>query len=127
MEFDFDLGESVQLLRQTVRDFAAELIAPRAAQIDASNVFPRDLWPELGSLGLLGITVNRVRRKRPRLSRACGRHGRDQPGLGFGRPVLRRSLQSVHEPDPPLTAATRSSAATCPKLRLAASTSARWP
>lgn len=56
-EFDFDLGESVQLLRQTVRDFAAELIAPRAAEIDASNRFPRDLWPELGSLGLLGITV----------------------------------------------------------------------
>jgi len=57
VEFDFDLGESVQLLRQTVRDFAAELIAPRAAKIDASNVFPRDLWPELGALGLLGITV----------------------------------------------------------------------
>ena len=57
VEFDFDLGESVQLLRQTVRDFATELIAPRAAEIDASNVFPRDLWPELGSLGLLGITV----------------------------------------------------------------------
>lgn len=57
VEFDFDLGESVQLLRRTVRDFAAELIAPRAAKIDASNVFPRDLWPELGALGLLGITV----------------------------------------------------------------------
>jgi isovaleryl-CoA dehydrogenase len=57
LEFDFALGESVQLLRQTVRDFAAELIAPRAAEIDASNIFPRDLWPELGSLGLLGITV----------------------------------------------------------------------
>jgi isovaleryl-CoA dehydrogenase len=57
IEFDFDLGESVQLLRQTVRDFATELIAPRAAEIDASNIFPRDLWPELGALGLLGITV----------------------------------------------------------------------
>jgi isovaleryl-CoA dehydrogenase len=57
IEFDFDLGESVDMLRQTVRDFAQELIAPRAAEIDASNVFPRDLWPELGSLGLLGITV----------------------------------------------------------------------
>jgi isovaleryl-CoA dehydrogenase len=57
MEFDFALGESVDLLRKTVREFSAELIAPRAAQIDASNVFPRDLWPELGSLGLLGITV----------------------------------------------------------------------
>ncbi len=56
-EFDFALGDGVDLLRQTVRDFASELIAPRAAQIDASNVFPRDLWPELGALGLLGITV----------------------------------------------------------------------
>ena len=57
VEFDFDLGESVQLLRQTVRDFATELITPRAAEIDTSNIFPRDLWPELGALGLLGITV----------------------------------------------------------------------
>jgi isovaleryl-CoA dehydrogenase len=57
IEFDFGLGESVELLRHTVRDFARELIAPRAAAIDASNSFPRDLWPELGSLGLLGITV----------------------------------------------------------------------
>ena len=56
-EFDFALGESVDLLRKTVREFSAELIAPRAAEIDASNIFPRDLWPELGSLGLLGITV----------------------------------------------------------------------
>ncbi|HEY8509799.1 MAG TPA: isovaleryl-CoA dehydrogenase [Steroidobacteraceae bacterium] len=45
------------MLRQTVRSFAQELIAPRAAEIDATNKFPRDLWPELGALGLLGITV----------------------------------------------------------------------
>lgn len=57
IEFDFGLGESVELLRHTVRDFARELIVPRAGEIDASNAFPRDLWPELGSLGLLGITV----------------------------------------------------------------------
>lgn len=57
IEFDFGLGESVELLRHTVRDFARELIAPRAREIDATNSFPRDLWPELGSLGLLGITV----------------------------------------------------------------------
>lgn len=57
IEFDFGLGESVDLLRRTVRDFATELIAPRAAEIDATNTFPRDLWPELGALGLLGITV----------------------------------------------------------------------
>jgi isovaleryl-CoA dehydrogenase len=57
IDFDFGLGESVDLLRRTVRDFASELIAPRAAEIDATNQFPRDLWPELGALGLLGITV----------------------------------------------------------------------
>jgi isovaleryl-CoA dehydrogenase len=57
IEFDFGLGESVELLRHTVRDFARELIVPRAREIDGSNAFPRDLWPELGSLGLLGITV----------------------------------------------------------------------
>jgi isovaleryl-CoA dehydrogenase len=55
--FDFGLGESVDLLRQTVADFAREKIAPRADEIDRSNQFPRDLWPELGALGLLGLTV----------------------------------------------------------------------
>ncbi len=56
-DFDFGLGDSVELLRQTVADFARDRIAPRAAAIDRDNLFPRDLWPELGELGLLGITV----------------------------------------------------------------------
>lgn len=56
-EFDFGHGEELDLLRDTVRDFATDRIAPRAAEIDASNEFPADLWPELGELGLLGITV----------------------------------------------------------------------
>ena len=56
-EFDFGLGEDLDLLRETVRSFAADRIAPRAAEIDEGNEFPRDLWPELGELGLLGITV----------------------------------------------------------------------
>ncbi len=56
-EFDFGQGEELDLLRQTVRSFAADRIAPRAAQIDASIEFPRELWTELGELGLLGITV----------------------------------------------------------------------
>ena len=56
-DFDFGLGEDVDLLRETVSAFAADRIAPRAADIDASNEFPVDLWPELGELGLLGITV----------------------------------------------------------------------
>ncbi|MDH3702097.1 MAG: isovaleryl-CoA dehydrogenase [Alphaproteobacteria bacterium] len=54
---DFGLGETVDLLRDTVRGFAADKVAPRAAEIDESNEFPRDLWPELGALGLLGVTV----------------------------------------------------------------------
>jgi isovaleryl-CoA dehydrogenase len=57
-EFDFGLGEELDLLRETVRSFASDRIAPRAAAIDADNKFPRDLWPELGELGLLGITVD---------------------------------------------------------------------
>lgn len=56
-EFDFGHGEDLDLLRETVRSFATDRIAPRAAEIDESNVFPRDLWPELGELGLLGITA----------------------------------------------------------------------
>ena len=56
-EFDFGHGEDLDLLRETVRSFASDRIAPRAAEIDANNVFPRDLWVELGELGLLGITV----------------------------------------------------------------------
>ena len=56
-DFDFGLGEEIDLLRETVRAFAADRIAPRAQAIDSSNEFPRDLWPELGALGLLGITI----------------------------------------------------------------------
>ena len=56
-DFNFGLGEDIDMLREAVADFAADRIAPRAAEIDSSNQFPRDLWPELGELGLLGITV----------------------------------------------------------------------
>ena len=54
---DFGLGETVDLLRESVAAFAARKISPRAAEIDCSNEFPRELWPELGELGLLGVTV----------------------------------------------------------------------
>ena len=53
----FAHGETLDMLRDSVAAFAAGEIAPRAAEIDASNVFPRDLWPRLGELGLHGITV----------------------------------------------------------------------
>ena len=54
---EHELGEDLDLLRDSVRSFAADKIAPRAAEIDRSNEFPRDLWPQLGALGLHGITV----------------------------------------------------------------------
>ena len=54
---DFDLGETADVLRDTVMSFAADEIAPRAEAIDRTDEFPRDLWPKLGELGLLGITV----------------------------------------------------------------------
>src|SRR4051794_9678823 len=53
----FDHGESITMLRDSVRNFASKEITPRAAQIDRTNEFPPDLWPKLGSLGLLGVTV----------------------------------------------------------------------
>ena len=54
---DFQLGQEVDALRDTVRDFAQAEIAPRAAEIDRSDQFPMDLWRKMGALGLLGITV----------------------------------------------------------------------
>lgn len=54
---DFDLGETVDLLRHTVSNFAQAEIAQRAADIDRNNEFPNELWPRLGEMGLLGITV----------------------------------------------------------------------
>jgi len=54
----FALGEEVEAVRDTVHRFAQEKLAPRADAIDRSNEFARDLWPELGALGLLGITAD---------------------------------------------------------------------
>jgi isovaleryl-CoA dehydrogenase len=54
---NFDLGVDIDMLRETVRDFTADKITPQADAIDKANTFPRELWPQLGALGLLGITV----------------------------------------------------------------------
>jgi isovaleryl-CoA dehydrogenase len=53
----FDLGEQAEMIRDTVAGFAARAIAPLAEEVDRTNTFPRQLWPKLGELGLLGITV----------------------------------------------------------------------
>ena len=57
LDFDFGLGEDLDTLRASIAQFAQDRIAPMAAEIDRENRFPRELWPELGDLGLLGITV----------------------------------------------------------------------
>src|SRR5256884_9382161 len=54
---DHDLGPEIDMLRNSVRDFADEKIAPIAAEIDKTDRFPIELWPEMGALGLHGITV----------------------------------------------------------------------
>ncbi|MGO4872261.1 MAG: isovaleryl-CoA dehydrogenase [Roseiarcus sp.] len=54
---NFDLGESAEMIRESTREFAEGEIAPRAAAIDRDNLFPRDLWPKMGALGLHGITA----------------------------------------------------------------------
>jgi isovaleryl-CoA dehydrogenase len=55
--FNFDLGETADAIRDTVREFTQDHIAPRAEEIDRTNEFPRDLWPKMGEIGLHGITV----------------------------------------------------------------------
>ena len=54
---EFGLGETADAIRETTQRFAADKITPLAAQIDADNEFPRHLWPQMGALGLHGITV----------------------------------------------------------------------
>ena len=54
---NFQLGEDIDALRDAVREFAQEEIAPRAAEIDRTDQFPMDLWQKMGALGVLGITV----------------------------------------------------------------------
>ena len=81
--FDFDLGESAAMIRDSARSFAEKEIAPRAAQIDRDNAFPRDLWPKMGELGLHGITAPEdYGGLGLRLSRALRRDGGSVARLG---------------------------------------------
>ncbi|MGZ9257833.1 MAG: acyl-CoA dehydrogenase family protein, partial [Candidatus Binatia bacterium] len=57
INLDYGLGPDIDMLRDTVRSFASEKVAPRAAEIDEKDSFPIDLWPAMGELGLHGITV----------------------------------------------------------------------
>src|SRR3546814_17469986 len=60
---DFALGDVADAIRETTSRFAVDRIAPIAAEIDVTNVFPRALWPEMGALGLHGITVRSEERR----------------------------------------------------------------
>ncbi len=55
---NFDLGETADMIRETVRGFVEKEIAPIAERVDQENEFPNELWPKLGELGLLGITAD---------------------------------------------------------------------
>ncbi len=100
--FRFDLGETADMLRDTVRDFSADEIAPRAAEIDKTNSFPRDLWPKLGALGLLGITVEEeYGGSGLGYLEHCVAMEEVSRASGLGRALLRRAFQSLRQPDPP--------------------------
>jgi AcrR family transcriptional regulator len=111
------LGDEVEALRDMVRRFAQERIAPIAAETDQKNEFPNHLWKELGDLGLLGITAD------PDFGGSgmgylahVRRDGGDLPRLGLGRPLLRRALQPLRQPDQPQRHAGAEGPATCRPL-----------
>ena len=111
---NFDLGETADQLRASVRGFTADEIAPIAAEIDKTNEFPRQLWPKLGALGLHGITVEEeYGGSGLGYLEHCIAMEEISRGSASDRPVLRRALQPVRQPDPPQRHATRRSASTC--------------
>src|SRR3954467_8948844 len=94
--FDFGLGETADMLRDSVRGFTADKISPRADEIDRSNTFPRDLWPAVGHVPARRVAgtwqAGRARHhgrggmggRRARLSRALRRDGRNLARLRLG-------------------------------------------
>src|SRR3982074_2047247 len=100
--FNFDLGETADAIRETVFAFSSNEIAPRAAEIDKSNQFPRDLWPKIGALGLHGITVEEEYGGSG-LGAFATRTAAEGcfPGVGGGGSLLWRAFESLRQPDPP--------------------------
>ncbi len=99
---DFGLGSDLDMLRDTVRAFSQNKIAPLADEIDRANTFPRELWPQLGELGLLGITVEEEFGGAGLGYLAhCVAMEEVSRGVGRSRPFLRRAFQSLRQPDPP--------------------------
>ena len=100
--FNFDLGDTADAIRETVHAFSQNEIAPRAAEIDRSNQFPRDLWPKMAiARPARHYRRGGIWRHRPGLSRALHRGGRDVSRFSRGRPVVRRAFQPLRQPDPP--------------------------
>jgi isovaleryl-CoA dehydrogenase len=81
--FDFSLGDTADTMREMTARFASELIAPIAAEIDETNTFPRQLWPEMGALDLHGITVEEEFGGSG-MGYLHHRDGRSVPRVGFG-------------------------------------------
>ena len=102
-DFDFALGETADMIRDTTRRFAADRIAPLAAADRRRGPLPARA---VAGDGRARPARHHRRgggwRARARLSRACRRAGGSQPRLGLGRPQLRRAFQSLRQPDPPL-------------------------
>jgi alkylation response protein AidB-like acyl-CoA dehydrogenase len=97
---NFDLGDTIDSLRDAIQNFAADEIAPRAADIDRDNLFPVDLWKKLGELGLHGMTVKEdtaAPSSTPVAHRAMEEVSRASASVGCRMARLR----PVRQPDPP--------------------------